>query len=56
MGRLKYKDHNLDNVLNAMSTKSGKEEGFGANSFLGSLASTMRGKFKNIKEAKIIKR
>ena len=51
MGRLKYKDHNLDNVLNAMSTKSGKEEGFGANS-LGSLASTMRGKFKNIKEVK----
>lgn len=51
MGRLKYKDHNLDNVLNAMSTKSGQEEGFGSTS-LGNLASTMRGKFKNIEEVK----
>lgn len=51
MGRLKYKDHTLDNVLNYMSSASGKEEGFGASS-LGNLASTMRGKFKNIKEVK----
>jgi len=51
MGRLKYKDHTLDNVLNYMSSASGKEEGFGESS-LGNLASTMRGKFKNIEEVK----
>ena len=49
MGRLKYKDHTLDNVLQHMKTKAGKEVGFGATS-VGSLAAIMRGKFKTKKE------
>jgi len=49
MGKLKYKDHTLDNVLQHMKTKAGKEVGFGATS-VGSLAAIMRGKFKTKKE------
>ena len=50
MGKLKYKDHTLDNVLQHMKTKAGKEEGFGGSGNLGNLAATMRGKFKTKKE------
>jgi hypothetical protein len=50
MGRLKYKDHTLDNVLQHMKTKAGKEEGFGGSGNIGNLAATMRGKFKTKKE------
>jgi len=50
MGKLKYKDHTLENVLAHMKTNAGKEEGFGGSGNIGNLAATMRGKFKNKKE------
>ena len=50
MGKLRYKDHTLENVLSHMKTNAGKEEGFGGSGNIGNLAATMRGKFKNKKE------
>ena len=49
-GKLRYKDHTLENVLAHMKTNAGKEEGFGGSGNIGNLAATMRGKFKNKKE------
>ena len=50
MGKLRYKDHTLENVLAHMKTNAGKEEGFGGSGNIGNLAATMRGKFGNKKE------